>query len=857
MYPDFNLPLVVHTDANKEGLDAVLYQKQEEILRVVGYASRSLDAAEKNYHSSKLEFLALKWALCEKFKPYVFYAPHTLVVTDNNPLTYISTTAKLTATGQRWVNELAEFKFSIQYRSGKSHIDADFLSRYPLPINEYLKYCDMSVSPSEISAIVCGLKYHPVIPARICPVQGSMGEKESNINLKAEQEKDETIQTVMDIVKSGKRLSTKELKQCPADVISLLKNWSKLRIDNKGILCRVSGNRRQVILPKGLRELVYKELHSKMGHLGVDRVTDLARERCFWPHMARDIQDFITKKCKCLIDKRPNVGKDTPMGTITSSSPLELVSIDFVHLETASGGYQYILTVVDHYTRFLQTYATRNKSALTAAKILYNEYIPRFGIPEKILHDQGTEFNNKLFKELNALCGIKQLRTTPYHPMGNGQCERMNGTILSMLRTLEESQKSKWKEHLTKLNHAYNCTRNSATGFSPFYLMFGREPRLPIDAILGLHEENSRDFVNHWQTAMKEAYSIASQRSNARKERDQIRRNSKNVSDSLHTNDRVLLRNLSERGGPGKLRSYWESTIYKVLSEVGDTGVVYEIQREDGKGKKKVVHRNLLMPCHELIFHMEEGSGKSKGGRKAQKVKQQLSSFIGNESEIRDTDDENLAIGPVEFNNMLFRLEDETANHRPNSSVASEETVVEIVPLDTDDSEANDDESNGERIENSMPDGDDLQGDVSQEIDTIVNPDSEEDSCDTDQQDSEVSQSSESESDNDTEPLRRSERSRIPKKIFTYDQLGGEPSINALYTSNLSHLANEFIPRNSVSKNMPLPRAEPFPSQPSMERYTLQNVSVTNMPTDQPITVYIPLSFYQPITMYISSGYSG
>ena len=238
-------------------------------------------------------------------------------------------------------------------------------------------------------------------------------------------------------------------------------------------------------------------------------------------------------------------------------------------------------------------------------------------------------------------------------------------------------------------------------------------------------------------------------------------------------------------------------------------------------------------------------------------MKQQLSSFIGNEGETRDTDDDNLAIDPVEFNTMLFGLEDETANHRPNSSVASEETVVEVVPLETEDSEANDDESNGERIENSMPNENDLQGDASQEIDTIVNPDSEEDSCDTDQQDSEVSQSSESESDNDTEPLRRSERSRIPKKIFTYDQLGGEPSINALYTSNLSHLANEFIPRNSLSKNMPLPRAEPFPSQPSMERYTLQNVSVTNMPKDQPIMVYIPLSFYQPITMYISSGYSG
>ena len=130
---------------------------------------------------------------------------------------------------------------------------------------------------------------------------------------------------------------------------------------------------------------------------------------------------------------------------------------------------------------------------------------------------------------------------------------------------------------------------------------------------------------------------------------------------------------------------------------------------------------------------------------------------------------------------MLFGLEDETADNRLNSSITSEETVVEIVPLDIEDSEANDDESSGERIETSMPNGDELQGHASQEIDNIVNPDSEEDSCDTDHQGSEVSQSSESGSDNDTAPLRRSERNRVPKKIFTYDQLAREPSISALY----------------------------------------------------------------------------
>ena len=152
--------------------------------------------------------------------------------------------------------------------------------------------------------------------------------------------------------------------------------------------------------------------------------------------MAKDIEHHIHHKCKCLLQKRPNTNKVAPLSSITSSEPLELISIDFLHLEESSGGYQYILTVVDNFSRYLQCYATRNNKAVTAARHLFNDYFTRFGMPKHLLHDQGKEFENNLFKELNKLCGIDRLRTTPYHPMGNGQCERMNSTILSLLRTL-------------------------------------------------------------------------------------------------------------------------------------------------------------------------------------------------------------------------------------------------------------------------------------------------------------------------------------------------------------------------------------------------------------------------------------
>ncbi|TWW67066.1 hypothetical protein D4764_02G0001070 [Takifugu flavidus] len=154
-YPDYDLPFVLHTDASNEGLGAVLYQQQGNKLRVIAYGSRTLTPAEKNYHlhSSKLEFLALKWAICDKFRDYLYYAPTFTVYTDNNPLTYVLSSARLNAVGHRWVGELADFHFTIKYRPGKSNTDADTLSRHPVHLDGHLKEFTETVSPDVVSAI--------------------------------------------------------------------------------------------------------------------------------------------------------------------------------------------------------------------------------------------------------------------------------------------------------------------------------------------------------------------------------------------------------------------------------------------------------------------------------------------------------------------------------------------------------------------------------------------------------------------------------------------------------------------------------------------------------------------------------
>ena len=623
-YPDFDRSFTLHTDASYDGLGSVLYQRSpDNELRVIAFASRTLRPSERNYHSTKLEFLSLKWSITEAFHDYLYYAGHFTAYTDNNPLTYVMTAPKLDATGQRWAAELADYSFDVKYKPGKRNIEADALSRLFVEP----EFTEVMVG-AEVGA--CLGKKHTAwidsitLNSAVIPDFAQVHLKGYSLDeIKVAQLTDEDVGMVYRLLNNGVTPTGAERSVANRHQKNLLNNFQKLRLHN-GVLYRSWRGKKQLVLPKIYRSMVLKELHDSMGHIASEKVMALIRPRFFWPFMQQEVEAYINEECSCVIQKKPVKQVKSELEVIETTSPFELISLDFLHLEKASGGFEYILVLVDHFTRYAVCYPTRNKHGKTAAKCLFDDFVLKYGFPQRILHDQGGEFENDLFAQLKELSGIKGSHTTPYHPMCNGKAERFNRTLLGMLRTLPEQDKSRWKDSLQKMVHAYNATVCRSTSYSPFYLLFGREPQLPVDLLFGnVFKERKKPYkayVRDWKVKMEEAYRIAAEVS------EKVGSYNKNVFDQrasaavLVEGDRVLVRNLREKGGPGKLRAHWENVVYRVEERRGNSPV-YVVKPEKG-GKVRVLHRNHLLPIGEKLKELSEGEEVAKtrsSPRKAQR----------------------------------------------------------------------------------------------------------------------------------------------------------------------------------------------------------------------------------------------
>ena len=263
--------------------------------------------------------MALKWSVCEQFRDYLYYVPSFTVYTDNNPLTYVLSSAKLNASGLRWISELADFNFKIKYHPGKINRDADTLSRLSQNFESYMETCTEETTTDTRQAVAYAAKIseqgestwisslttdYNVLAIGDSGKENSF-EKINAVDLCQSQAQDQTISRVLNFVSRKIKPSPREISRESQNVKRLLHEWNKLELTNNGLVIRNNGSRKQIVLPSKYHRFVMKELHEEMDHLGTDRVLDLVRQRFFWPRMQTDIENFITNVCSCIKQKRP------------------------------------------------------------------------------------------------------------------------------------------------------------------------------------------------------------------------------------------------------------------------------------------------------------------------------------------------------------------------------------------------------------------------------------------------------------------------------------------------------------------------------------------------------------------------
>ena len=361
----------------------------------------------------------------------------------------------------------------------------------------------------------------------------------------------------------------------------------------------------QFVVPQRHRGTALDGCHREAAHQGQRRSVALMQEHFWWPGMTRDLRNCIKKCSHCRkYEAAPPV---VPMKRLACSGPGELLLVDFTLIEETVLFKEdpvicNVLVLQDHFSKYVVAYVVKDQTAHTAAETLRIGYFRLFGAPAYLVSAQGKAFTGHVITHLCELYRVQKLRTSPYYAQTNGQVERMNQTIIHMIGKLEEDRKACWSEHLPKLLLAYNATCSAVTGYSPYYLLFGRRPRIPVDYLSPTlrdspHQTKMEVSVAAMQKRLKEAFTVARCLTSEEVARQCRYYDCKVGAVALQPGDVVLV---CTDGfvGKRKVKDRWEDGGFIFESQLEDWPV-YKVKclTSDARQKLKywILHRNRLL----------------------------------------------------------------------------------------------------------------------------------------------------------------------------------------------------------------------------------------------------------------------
>ena len=520
--PDFGIPFEIHSDASLGALGAVLLQRDKKgTPHAVAYWSRVLNETECRYSAIDLEALAVVEAV-RAFDSYV-YGRRFSIWTDHQPLTHVFARKTKSNRLSRFAYELAGYDFTLHYKKGTSNYVPDLLSRpageptdsadrpsdqveeppdptyeLPNPVEEPPDSTDEPPGhieePPDPADELLDIEEEPPNSAedpqgpteKIFPVEDTASASKSHPNgqfqleesvnptlldsvqLRNHQRQDPTCRTLMDWLEGGHTIPQVRHPVSVADFeVSQGVLYHLRRFPDRVV--------QQVYIPRHLQQQTLHLAHRPptASHPGALRTFQNLSNSWYFPNMLNMSKEYVAQCQEC--QRRKGSMSRAPMeGHPLPEAPLEMVSADLMDLRSSTRGYRYVLSIIDHHTRFLQLVPLRDKTADRVLTAFMDHYVTLFGPPAQLHTDNGLEFSSDEWRSLLRTLEIKHSFSIAYNPQSNGVVERSNRTVKDALAALVQRSPSQWPLHLPAVRLALNTAIHRSVGNQPLYLLTGR-----------------------------------------------------------------------------------------------------------------------------------------------------------------------------------------------------------------------------------------------------------------------------------------------------------------------------------------------------------------------------------------------
>jgi RNase H-like domain found in reverse transcriptase/Reverse transcriptase (RNA-dependent DNA polymerase)/Integrase zinc binding domain/Integrase core domain/Aspartyl protease len=518
IFPDYSKPFRVHTDASDLAAGAVLTQYKDELERPVVFYSKKFNSAQKNYSTTERECLAVVWAV-EKFRPYLEGRPFE-VITDHASLKQMNSFKNQNSRLFKMSMRLQGYDYRVIPRKGVDNVVPDALSR--------------AIEEIELTSshFVTDKWYQ---------------------NLKEKIMKDPTA-------------------------------FPKYHYDDKFLYHILPENKRTLVIPSALRPKLLEENHDEAtaGHQGVFKTLRRLKSKYYWPTMSKDAKRYVANCEVCKASKAVHQTMRPPIGPQKQADNCwQTVSVDLIGPITCSkNGHVYILSVVDNFSKFPLIFPLKNATAKPIIHYLETFVFTLFNVPKILISDNGKQLVGKEFKKFLSKYNVIHHTTPYYHPQAN-PVERVNKVIGETIRCYVNESQDRWDENLAQIGAAMRSSVHCSTGYSPYFLNFGREMVLDgktyeVSNLLDHQDRNEElEKLNLIREKAKEnlkkAYAKYASSYNLRTRCRQF-----NVGDTVWRKN-YCLSNASDKFCAKLAPKYVKAIVKK------RNGNVYELQNENGK----------------------------------------------------------------------------------------------------------------------------------------------------------------------------------------------------------------------------------------------------------------------------------